>query len=298
MKEEILVSVIVPCYNHGQFIKEAIQSIQTDIAHEIIIVDDGSTEIETLDILKELSNSYCVLTQKNRGVSAARNSGIEIAKGKYIIPLDADNLLTREIFEKGVTLLEQDLAIDVVYGDKLVFGGLQYFSRNRPFNLECFLYHHHIDTCALFRKTIWEKVNGYDEEMPFNTLEDWAFWLSVAELGGKFAYVPTTFFYYRFRRESKVRLLNSRSEVRLAMTKYLLVKKESVLSFGLREGMIQHVEAVQLQIKWRWALVYYAFKANSFQDIHGSIQFIKEKVGWAAGVRLLYGMVCNRLKSS
>src|SRR4030088_1073065 len=95
------VSIVIPCYNHGAMLREALASIeQVRNANllEVIIVDDGSCEVETRKILDELEHEgHCVLRQPNRGVSAARNAGIRLANGESILPLDSDNRL-RDVY--------------------------------------------------------------------------------------------------------------------------------------------------------------------------------------------------------
>jgi glycosyltransferase involved in cell wall biosynthesis len=101
-----LVSIIVPCYNHAQFIIETLSSVlQSSYTNiEIIIVNDGST-----DNSEEIALEFCqihpnilYLNQKNSGPASARNHGIHNAKGKYILPLDADDIISIDYIEKAV----------------------------------------------------------------------------------------------------------------------------------------------------------------------------------------------------
>ena len=87
------VSVIIPCYNQGQYIEEAVKSVlaQTYQNFEIIIVNDGSTDEFTNKLLSDYDKQKTkVLHTDNQGLASARNNGIKVAKGKYILPLDAD----------------------------------------------------------------------------------------------------------------------------------------------------------------------------------------------------------------
>jgi len=105
-----LLSVIVPCYNYGHYLNEALESLyeQTFQNFEIIIVNDGSTEEATLKILERLEKKpkLKILHQQNQGLSATRNNGIKTARGKYICCLDADDKLEPTYFEKALALLE------------------------------------------------------------------------------------------------------------------------------------------------------------------------------------------------
>ena len=90
---------------------------------EVIIVDDGSSDAETIRILKEIAEAgYCVVSQPNRGSSAARNTGIRLAKGEFILPLDSDNRLRDVYLDEGVSLLRRNSSVGVVYTDAEYFG--------------------------------------------------------------------------------------------------------------------------------------------------------------------------------
>lgn len=107
-----IVSVIVPCYNVARYIKKCIQSIinQTYSSIEIIIVDDGSPD-ETPQILDELilkDNRIKVIHKNNEGVSAARNSGLRIAAGDYIVFVDGDDYLAEDYVSYMLQLAEKD----------------------------------------------------------------------------------------------------------------------------------------------------------------------------------------------
>ncbi|HEV8051797.1 MAG TPA: glycosyltransferase family A protein, partial [Parachlamydiaceae bacterium] len=90
-----LISVVIPAYNAEQFIGQTIQSVldQTYPCHEIIVVDDGSTD-STKEVLKRFDGSIRYLYQQNKGPSAARNAGIQVAQGEFICFLDADDCWT------------------------------------------------------------------------------------------------------------------------------------------------------------------------------------------------------------
>ena len=111
--------VIIPAYNADQFIAQAIQSVlnQTYGSYEIIVVDDGSTD-QTKDVLKGFDGRiHCIHQGKNLGPSAARNVGIEIAQGKYICFLDADDLWTPDKLEAQIDFLGRHPDIAFVFSD-------------------------------------------------------------------------------------------------------------------------------------------------------------------------------------
>lgn len=113
-----LISIVIPCFNHGKYIADALQSIantQIQYSYEIIIVDDGSTDSLTINKLLELEQAgFHIIRQQNGGPAKARNTGIEQAIGKYILPLDADNKIHPNYINKGIPLLESGFA-DIIY---------------------------------------------------------------------------------------------------------------------------------------------------------------------------------------
>ena len=120
-----LISVIVPCYNDGKYIKECLRSIheQTYANYEIIIINDGSTDTYTNEVLKNLSHPKIRLLQtKNQGPALARNYAIKHSQGKYILPLDADNKIGSNFIREAIEILESDHSIKIVNCDIQLFG--------------------------------------------------------------------------------------------------------------------------------------------------------------------------------
>src|SRR6266436_9443479 len=120
------VSIVIPCHNQGTKLREAVASIeQVRNANllDVIVVDDGSSDVETRKILHELEqDGHYVLTEPNRGLGAARNAGIRRAKGEFILPLDSDNRLRDVYLEQGVSLLKENPSLGVIYADAEYFG--------------------------------------------------------------------------------------------------------------------------------------------------------------------------------
>jgi glycosyltransferase involved in cell wall biosynthesis len=172
---------------------------------EVIIVDDGSSDTETTGILDEVAAAdYRLVRQSNRGVGAARNVGVQLAKGEFILPLDSDNRLREVYLNEGVSLLTNNPGIGVVYADLEFFGEKSGRWHVPNFDLVSLICMNFIDACALYRKNLWEEVGGYDEQMPRMGFEDWDFWLRVAFHGGTFVHLPRIGFDYRVRRDSMI----------------------------------------------------------------------------------------------
>ena len=202
------VSIVIPCFNHGAMLREALASLEevrNENLLEVIIVDDGSFDAETIRILKEVAEAgYKVVSQPNGGLGAARNAGIRGAKGEFILPLDSDNRLRRVYLEQGVSLLKENPSLGVIYADAEYFGEKTGRWQVQEFDLLSLIRMNFIDACALYRKALWEGVGGYDEQMPWMGLEDWDFWLRVACHGGSFFHLPAVGFDYRVRSDSEI----------------------------------------------------------------------------------------------
>jgi glycosyltransferase involved in cell wall biosynthesis len=205
------LSVVMPCFNHGEFIGEAVASVaaarREDL--ELIVIDDGSTDERTLREMDRLERQGLrVLRQKNGGLASARNAGITAATSEYIVPLDADDRLRTEWIDQGLAILDRQSTVGVVYGDAQCFGTRSYLWRTGPFYAEPLMHANYIHACALFRRSVWEQNGGYDGTMPTQGLEDWDFWLGALERGWEFSYLPAIFFEYRQRCGSMIASAN------------------------------------------------------------------------------------------
>src|SRR5882724_3600730 len=184
------VSVVIPCFNHGEFLPEAVCSataIERDDV-ETIVIDDGSTDERTGKEIDALpGHGIRVIRQENKGLSAARNAGIAISRGEYILPLDADNRLRSGYIEHGIRILDANPLVGVVYGDAEYIGTRTGRRHVGPFERDRLLQWNYIDACAIYRRSIWEQNQGYDSRMmPIQGLEDWDFWLGALEHGWGF----------------------------------------------------------------------------------------------------------------
>jgi len=197
------VSVIVPCYAQGAFLREAVDSVaaQTFLAWEIVIVDDGSPD-DTANVAREAIERHGsrirLLQQANGGVARARNAGIAVSRGRYILPLDADDRLHPEMLESTVAVLDADPSVGVAYVDYHLFGSIERDVQVPEFDLDGLCRSNHITATALYRRAAWDAVGGYNPNMVWGH-EDWDFWIGCAEHGFTPRRVPGLLFYYRSR---------------------------------------------------------------------------------------------------
>ncbi|NTV48341.1 MAG: glycosyltransferase family 2 protein [Geobacteraceae bacterium] len=199
------VSVVIPCYNHGAFLMETLDSLQAQTCtdYEVIVVNDGSTDASTIAVLQSLkSEKIRVFHTTNQGVSAARNRGIEEAQGDYILPLDADDKIGPDYLMRSVDVLESRPDVAIVYGERVLFGEREGMDPLPDYNAKALLIDNCIYPAALFRKTDWKMVGGYSEKMTYGW-EDWDFWISLSELNKQVVKIPEIFFYYRVRSSSR-----------------------------------------------------------------------------------------------
>jgi glycosyltransferase involved in cell wall biosynthesis len=207
MTKSFKVSVVIPCFNHGEFLPEAVASV-TDIKRddvELIVVDDGSTDGRTRAEMDALvARGIRVIRQENKGLAAARNTGILASKAEYILPLDADDRLRPGWIDHGIRILAANPQVGVVYGDAEYFGTRTGRWHIGPFDRDRLLQWNYIPACAIYRRLVWEQNGGYDATMPVWMLEDWDFWLTTWEHGWEFAYVPEILFDYRVAAQSMI----------------------------------------------------------------------------------------------
>ena len=204
------ISVIIPCYNSGNYLMEAIESVKKSshkYSYEIVITNDGSTDKQTLLLLKELSQQgYLVLHQENRGPASARNTAINNSKGEYLLFLDADNKIKDSYIDKAVDILNSNEAIGVVYANPTYFGNIikERVFVTRTFNIRDLIAENYIDMCSIVRKKVWESISGFDEKRVLIGHEDWDFWIRTSKLGWKFFYLNEELFYYRINNNSLI----------------------------------------------------------------------------------------------
>ena len=199
------VSVVIPCYNAGEWIEEAVSSIlaQTYKDYEIIIVNDGSTDLLTKEKLRKYEHSSTqVIHQENKGPANARNTGIRHSKGKYILALDADDMLRPTFLEKAVPIIDNNSQIGVVTCWAEKFGEEKgIVVHPRASGRWSILTSNQLLSSSLYRKNCWEEVKGYDEKIP--GAEDWDLWISVLTSGWKRYIIQESLIHYRVQQSSR-----------------------------------------------------------------------------------------------
>lgn len=224
MTNQALVTIVIPCYNYGKFLQDAVGSVlaQSYSHWECLIVDDGST-----DNTRQIAESLCAADRRvsyhyktNGGLSSARNFGIGLAKGDYLCFLDTDDLLDPKKLESQLACFNEDPKIDIVYGSYRFFETnapkVLYTSKNKEKTEEHpgfsgsgkellpILVRNNITVVSapLLKRQVVERVGVFDET--YRSYEDWHFWLRCAMKNCYFRFCeqPAVCTYIRFGHES------------------------------------------------------------------------------------------------
>ena len=185
-KRNPLVSVIIPTYNRGWIIKEAIDSIlaQDYTEFELIVVDDGSTD-HTSDVLDSYGDDIKVLFQKNKGVSAARNRGIAEASGKFIAFLDSDDLWLPQKLTVQIEFFNQTPDALICQTEEVwIRNGLRVNPKKRHKKPSGMIFNPSLELClvspsaVMIRRSLFGRVGKFDETLP--ACEDYDLWLRIS----------------------------------------------------------------------------------------------------------------------
>lgn len=280
------ISIIIPVYNTEKYIAETLDSVikQTFTDWEAICIDDGSTD-DSLNILKRYAKKddrIKIITQKNLGVVSARNNAIAQAKSEYIYPLDSDDIITTDCLEKLYNAMISGKG-DIITNRVMYFGRETHeFELHNP-TIYNMLHQNCLVNAALFRKSDFDLVGGYDTE--FNiALEDYDFWLNMVINHKKKIYrIPEILFYYRLKDKKEARNFQHRSEHALLQKKlekkYPVIKRcfliEKLLKpirkivrffFRIEDGNIKIFKTIRFRIK-KYINVFYFNSVSNFGDI-------------------------------
>jgi glycosyltransferase involved in cell wall biosynthesis len=254
------VSIIIPCYNDGRYLMEAVRSAQAQTYPnvEIIVVDDHSTDratLESFETLRRQSVSVFATRDNVKGPSAARNAGIIAASGKYILPLDSDDRIDPGYVEKAVAVLDAQPNVGICYCKARFFGLKQGQWNLPPYSWEKMLTENVIFATAVFRKADWERVGGYDENLVYG-LEDYAFWMRLIASGHEVARLDDVLFSYRIKSNSRTTLLLIDSKMEKAVEGVFqscesIFRDNAFLLFSTLHRMQREKNSLTNLLSWR-----------------------------------------------
>lgn len=215
-----LVSIITPFYNGGKYIQQTCNCVldQTFPYFEWIIVDDGSTNVEDIQILEGIAKQdprIRVLHKENGGPSVARNYAVQHAVTDLILPLDSDDLIEPTFIEYCWWMLYKNPGATWAYADSVGFGEMEYLWKVK-FNPILLKIENHLAITALIRKDAFLSIGGYSEEVKlFN--EDWESWLKLVAKGCYPAQCTGEYLFWYRRTNNGVQssILNDRKRTRI-----------------------------------------------------------------------------------
>lgn len=278
----MFVSVIIPVFNAEKYLHQAIQSIlfQTFTDFELIIIDDGSTD-NSLTILQSFDDIRIKLIQNqgNQGISTSLNKGIDLAKGKYIARMDADDIAMPERLEKQVAFLEKNPNIDLL-GSSIE--NIDYLGKSKGFDIadykkeriECLL----VFTCPLYHPTIMAKKTVFEElkyDLNYDGVEDWELWIRIVK---KYTIIRTSDVLLQYRRHDNnlSKAVNSAKNIKL----YKLVETQLHHYFNINntKSIQKHLEsctsltpnsisAKEIEGYKSWLLTFITQNTSSFKKV-------------------------------
>lgn len=259
-----MISIIVPCFNQGQFLSEALNSVynQTYSDWECIIINDGSTD-DTEKIALEYSHQdsrFRYIKTKNSGLSAARNEGIRNASGQFIQLLDADDLIEHDKLLSAIEAYKND----ELSNDIITYSSMRYFEHNTPNKQQIlgranFLAHVELKakdelsvqidlirnrnlcviSAPIYPREVFNKTEGFDESL--TSLEDWDFHIRCLHAGFKFHH------HYKNNALTLIRLHNTsmmRNQKRLDENFHTVIIKHNLMSLHVQHGNDKPLPAI------------------------------------------------------
>ncbi len=229
------VSIVITTYNYENYIKNCLDSClnqKTGLDYEIIVINDGST-----DNTSKILNSYkgierlSLIEIKNSGIEKASNKGFSMAKGKFIVRLDADDLLTTKFLESYSDLIKNE-EYDFLYSDYFVIDAdgnivgemcLPEFSKKEIFSRGDFL-----ATGTLYRRDLLDSLGGYEELIVNSGLENYEYILRLIENGSVGKHLKKKLFKYRRHQKN----LSNLQKDRIIKNGFHLFKRKNYGSFS------------------------------------------------------------------
>jgi glycosyltransferase involved in cell wall biosynthesis len=233
------VSIVVPCYDGGRFLDGLMHSLahQSFRDFEIVIVDDGSRDAETLRKLAALRGVARVIRQENAGPSAARNTGIRAARADILFVLDCDDTIEPDFLAETVPLLKASPAdVGMVFSDlRLTGGGSD--TLPRYFNRFDLLFTNTLSAGLVMRREAWRAAGGYDEAMR-DGYEDWDFSLRLVRAGFRGVTVARPLYRYHIAAASEASRSTDVDSKKLYGALWRYIRKQHPESYSL--GGILH----------------------------------------------------------
>ncbi len=216
--EKDLISVVIPYYNLGKTLPETIESIEQNTYknYEIIIVNDGSSDKESIEVLKNYENDskIRIINIENQGLANARNVGAEAAKGEFVAFIDADDKIDKTFYQKAINILHQYKNVSYVYSWVKYFEGSEAVWPTFNTHIPYLLCANMLAAYAVIRKNDFLNFGKNRVKMEYG-MEDYDGWVSLAEHGCLGVAIPELLNLYRVRKDSMSRAFNKKMRIYL-----------------------------------------------------------------------------------
>lgn len=272
MKDQYLVSIVIPAYNAQSTVIETLESVvkQTYDNIETIIVDDGSSD-NTVEIVKQFiadKPSMYVYTKDNNGVAATRNYGFQCAKGKYLLFLDADDLIDPCFVKRCMEIFNAQPDVDIVTTQIRHFERVNNVYAHAPFSLENILKGNCFVITSLIKSEAFKDIGMFDVNMKFH--EDWEMWIRMTAKYNNVVRIDEPLFWYR-KRHSADSLCDINDENRKSdQAHFYLYKKHYERFFAYGYGIERLFKLADKE-------TYYRKKYNSIWYRKFFYSFIKKR---------------------
>lgn len=224
------ISVILPCYNSHLYLQETLDSLraQTFTDFEIVLVDDGSDDPDTIAYLDAMADDVHMIRQINMGLPAARNTAFRHTRGQYILPLDCDDWLEPNYLQCAYDTIAKSPEHTVVFSHLKVFGDVSgVLLKNYNFFEQLFL--NQLPYCLLMPKSAWHDLGGYDESMR-QGYEDWEFNIRLGRHGYFGVPMDAPLFHYRVSQSGMLKSISRHKHGGLWRT----IQKKNPKAYSLR----------------------------------------------------------------
>ncbi|MCY4781551.1 glycosyltransferase [Sphingobacterium sp. UT-1RO-CII-1] len=276
-----LVSIIIPCYNGELTIVETLESVigQTYNNIEVLVINDGSTDA-TIDILEGYKNNYehiSVFNQLNKGLPASRNAGFRLSKGKYVVFLDADDLLDESFVKACISEFYKDESLSVVYTQTQFFERETGIFKLPELSMKKLLVGNCLTATAMIKSSLFKDVGMYDERL--NYAEDWEIWIRLFSKYPNFFKIERPLFLYRRRNSrdsmtdlNKVNKMEEEAKIYIYNKHYNLYKLQGMGLEPLINAYLEipYYERIRMKYynEWYRKILYKFFRPKKYKDIY------------------------------
>lgn len=260
-----LVSIIIPCYKQAQYLPDALDSVlaQTYPHWECVVVNDASPD-DTVDI----ANAYALKDfriklldlKANGGLANARNSGIKVSNGSFILPLDADDKIAPDYLEKSLQYFKDNKNLKVVYTDVQCMGIRHDIVQRPDFNLHQLCHQNLFQPTALFKRQDFDKTDGYRKNV--YAYEDWDMWLQLIEHQDQAIRIPEPLFYCRVKESSMITELTGNVDLETRIRRQVWENNRNRLEIWAPELFYQKNYSLTGKIKRRIKEYYRRYFSN------------------------------------